>query len=345
MRKQTVNHFDNVNSFYSEYYSLLNQKNVETALQTARDNIIKEVCCIFYLDDNYHTILDEAYNHTQKKENKEYSLEIFEITLACLKTFDKKDFSNDEADDERVAKKEKNFAKYVTSSINRKLKYLKAQTAIENNNAMKIPREKINLIRKIKTENEHLSRMITNPETRAEQIKMKLNISDDYFNILLPMALHTKVSLDSQISSEKEESKTLIDFIAAEFSTAEELLENKENFTEFLTLIQNEWEKKHDTEHVLSDALTVDILGKMFGTDSGELDSKIDTIDNNEYYLILKKYSCFNIDIITEYFTNPSYKLPNQTAIGQIHNGLTKAAISKKLSRFYDKIRAYYNNL
>ncbi|UTC64536.1 hypothetical protein E4O00_12335 [Treponema sp. OMZ 788] len=341
MNKQAVNHFEKINNFYGEYYLLLNQNNVEIALQTLRDKIIKEVCCIFYLDDNYHAVLDETNGHTKKKENKEYSFEIFEITLACLKTFSKNSVVNNESGIEKTAGGENNFARYVTSSINRKLKYLKAQRDVEDDNAMMIPREKIELIRKIKKEYEHFSKIIKNQQILMQQIKIKLNISDENFKILLPMALHKKVSLDNQIFSEKGDCKTAADTIASAIPTAEELIEKQEDFIELLNVIQDEWEKSYNKDCVLSDAITVDILFRMFRNVSMEASSRLRIIDK-EYYAILKQYSCFNINILAEYFSDPSYKLPTQSQIGQIHGDLTKAAISKKLSRLYEKVRFNY---
>lgn len=324
-----VNQFQQINILYNEYYSLLSQANMENKLQILKDKIIIEVCRIFYLpDDEKSLYITEKRNHINKKANEEYSYEIVTKIIECLKTFSRKEFDSDIA----TMHKEKNFSNYVYTSVKKRLGYLKAHKKVKDNNQMEIPREKIDLIRKIQKQEQNLLGLIKNHEKRANKIKQLLNISDSDFEILYPMAQSTYISLDTPIGNEQE--ITLIDLQPARFPSNQDLIENKEALKWILDKIQEHWER---SDSLLSELLTIDILSTMFGN------SKTETAISNahdvyENYSIFQNYSFIKQDILYRFFHDLNYALPTQTETGSKYN-VGKSGISKKLSRFYEKLK------
>lgn len=342
MELKEDSHYEKINSLYSEYASLLGQENVETRLQTLKNDIVIEVCKVFYLNDKGLTYLENSESnaelkHQKKIENQKYSYEIYMKALECIKTFSKtkslEPLSNDE-------EKIDNFSGYVISSVNRRLNFLKAQDTIKDKNSgVKISREKILLVRRLKNEDMQLKRLgITNREKREAKLMKLFKLTEEEFKDLMSLALGEATSLDATVSDD-EDSKTLGDFQESGLPSAEQLVENKEVLENTLNIIQNEWEQMDDTDRVLADALTADILGIMFGSGSVEEGTKHDTI-TYENLDIIEKYTFFNQDIVHKFFTDPTYKLPTQSEIGMMHGGMTKGGISKKLSRFYEKLKA-----
>ena len=330
MDKNEESHYEKINKFYSEYYDLLDKKNVEVALQKKRDEIIIEVCKVFYLNDKGFSYFDDEIGHEKKIENKKYSCEIVMTALNCIKVFSNKE-----------EKHEEDFAGYTISSVNRKLNYLKAQDSVsEKNSGIKISRDKTLLVRRIKDENNHLIRLgIKNKEKREQVLQKKFNLTREELSDIMPLVLGESISLDATIS-DSEDGKTLGDFQESNFISAEELFENRETLCKTLQLIQEEWEKysKKEQDYLLSDALTVDILTNMFGSSFSE-NEKARKSYTNEIFDTLRSFSFFNQDILLRYFSDSSYRLPTQTEIGQLHGGMTKSGVSKKVSRFYEKIR------
>ena len=339
MRSSANNHFDCICRLYSEYQELLDKENVEIQRQTLKEKIIIQVCQIFYLDEQCNSILDEDEGHNVKKENKKYSDEIFLVTLECFKNFEKQ-FHCDKALGNQASKTGEDFARYVLSAVNKKLCYLKAQEGINEANQMKIPREKLNLIRKIKKEDEHLSTLIKNKGRRAEQIKKLLRLDDSEFELLYNCAINKTQSLDSCYSGENDEIY-LMDFVKDESldieGTIVEGIEARKALTSILSQMQQLWEKKRDKS--LSDILTVYILQTMFDKTSSTVASTSKKSITYANIDILQKFSFLNREMVNSFFNDTTYSLPNQVEIGAMHGGFTKSAVSKKLSRFLESLQ------
>lgn len=328
MENTENNHFNKINNFYAKYISLLGKDNVEVALKTLEEKIATEICKVFYLDSKGFAYLDDEERHEKKIQNKEYSYEIFMKSIECLKYYSRK--KNDETG---------NFASFTISSINKMLNSLKAQNTLEEKNSgVKIPREKNLLVRKIKNMDVQLLRDgIKNSRQREVVLQKKFDLTEKELNELMPLVRGEKISLNSVMSDDGERA-TLGDFQESNFTLPSDLLESKESITEIFTLIQKEWEKSNDTDRLLSDILTADILGNMFDSrshDTGDYNANPDS----ESLDFLSSFSFFNQDMLTKFFTDFTYKLPTQTEIGQIHGGMTKSGISKKVSRFYEKVK------
>ena len=339
MPNSANNHFDCICRLYSEYQALLDKENEEIQRQTLKEKIIIQVCQIFYLDEQCNSILDEDEGHNVKKENKKYSDKIFEVTIECFKNFEKQ-FYCDKALGNLASKTGVDFARYVLSAVNKKLRYLKAHEGINEANQMKIPREKLDLIRKIKKEDEHLSSLIKNKARRAEQIKKLLGLDDNEFELLYNRAMNKTLSLDNCCGGEDDEAP-FVDSVQDESFDVEEAFVDgmvaRDALISILSKIQQHWEKKRDKS--LSDILTVYILQTMFDETSSTVAS---TSNNSVVYAnidILQKFSFLNREMVHKFFYDTTYSLPNQMEIGAMHGGLTKSAVSKKLSRFLEVLQ------
>ena len=341
MDKNEDSHFQKINGLYKEYCDLLSKDNVENALQKKKDEIVVEICKVFYLNDkgltwNENENEEIRKKHEKKIENQKYSCEIFMKALECLKTFSKKKMNLSE---KKKTDNTDDFSSYVISSVNARLKYLKAQDEVENKNSgVKISRETKLLVRRIKNEDMQLSRLgIKSKEKREAKLKRDFNLSDDEFNQLLPLINGEAVSLDTEIS-DGDESTTLGDFQKSIFPSTDELFENREQLSLVLDKIQAEWEKSNDSDGIMSDILTVFVLGTMFGSGAVDAETKRNNVkyDNQD---ILESYGFMNRKVLHDFFSDSSYKLDTWEEIGKKHGGMTKGGVSKKLSKFCEKLK------
>lgn len=317
MEYKESSHFEKINVLYFEYVSLRDKDNIENKLQTIKEKIVIETWKMFY------GYWDQGINY------QEYAEEMIKGINESLEYYRSQTSGTLDV----------GFAKYLRASIKRKVRFSATREAVEEKNTMNIPREKTVIIRRIKKENENLLRLgIKNQEKRFAQIRCNLRLSDKDFKELCILALNEKVSLDKPVSN-KEDSITLGDFIKAEVRSPEDILENRETLIFILEKIQVTWHKVNDKERILSDALTADILGIMFGYGHSEF-SCVNSSEKYENIDVLLHYSFLNQDIIKKFFSDPTYKLPTQEEIGLMHGGMTKGGISKKLSRFYEKLKS-----
>ena len=317
MDNKENSHFDEINALYFEYASLKDKENVENKLQVLKSSIIVETCKMFHLD--------RAGYHYKDINYQEYAEEIFVAVKDSLEYYKIK----------TVDKIDEGFAKYLVTSVKKKVKFAAAQGAVEEKNTMDIPRDKILLLRRIKKENDQLFRLgIKNQEKRFYQIQLRLGLSEKDRKELIPLALEETVSLDKTIS--KDESGTSLgDFIGTKAFSPQEMVEKRDVLVSVMDAIQNNWEEfDSETRPLLSDALTADILGIMF--DSGTQDFVSEKISSEYENLdVFESYGFINQEMLRKYFQDPAYKLPTQTEIGLAHGGMSKSGVSKKLKRFY----------
>lgn len=324
--KKTVYH-DRVNILFSEYYNSREESNMETKKQTLLMKIYEAMFC--YLD-----CCGKPFNYSGNAKYTDYSLELLEVTKSSLKSFCEKKF---EIDPETKSLKNANFAAYLKNFMDLRFNSLEAKNSLEDKTGISIPREKNLLIRKLKKEYEHLSRTIKNNVLLNEQIKIRFNLSDEDLKTYLPLIEGEKVSIDKPIGDDGEGS-TFGDLLQSKtFQTPEEAYENSEALKLFLDKIQNAWILSKDTDGVLSDALTADVLGRLFGKIT-------EGITENSIYPMFQEYSCFNSVMLKNFFEDPAFKLPTQEEIGQQHPNkegkpMSKSGVSVKLTRFYEKLK------
>lgn len=321
MDNKENSHFDEINTLYFEYASLKNKENVENKLQVLKTSIIVETCKMFHLD--------RAGYHYKEINYQEYAEEIFVAVKDSLEYYKIK----------TVDKIDEGFAKYLITSVRKKVKFAAAQGAVEEKNTMDIPRDKILLLRRIKKENDQLFRLgIKNQEKRFYQIQLNLGLSEKDCKELIPLALEESISLDKTISKE-EDGASLGSLIGTKDFSPQDMIEKRDALVSVMEAIQNSWiEFDPETRSLLSDALTADILGTMF--DSGALDSVPEEISSEyENMDVFESFHFINQEMLRKYFQDSTYKLPTQTEIGLAHGGMSKSGVSKKLKRFYADLK------
>lgn len=321
MDNKENSHFDEINTLYFEYASLKNKENVENKLQVLKSSIIVETCKMFHLD--------RAGYHYKDINYQEYAEEIFVAVKDSLEYYKIK----------TVDKIDEGFAKYLITSVRKKVKFAAAQGAVEEKNTMDIPRDKILLLRRIKIENDQLFRLgIKNQEKRFYQIQLNLGLSEMDCKELIPLALEESISLDKTISKE-EDGASLGSLIGTKDFSPQDMIEKRDALVSVMEAIQNSWiEFEPETRSLLSDALTADILGTMF--DSGALDSVSEEISSEyENMDVFESFHFVNQEMLRKYFQDSTYKLPTQTEIGLVHGGMSKSGVSKKLKRFYADLK------
>lgn len=321
MDNKENSHFDEINALYFEYASLKHKENVENKLQTLKTSIIVETCKMFHLD--------RAEYHYKDINYQEYAEEIFVAVKDSLEYYKIK----------TVDKIDEGFAKYLITSVKKKVKFAAAQDAVKEKNTMDFPRDKILLLRRIKKENDQLFRLgIKNQEKRFYQIQLNLGLSEKYFKELIPLALEESISLDKTISKE-EDGASLGSLIGTKDFSPQDMIEKRDALVSVMEAIQNSWiEFDPETRSLLSDALTADILGTMF--DSGALDSVSEEISSEyENMDVFESFHFVNQEMLRKYFQDSTYKLPTQTEIGLAHGGMSKSGVSKKLKRFYERLQ------
>ena len=321
MDNKENSHFDEINTLYFEYASLKNKENVENKLQVLKSSIIVETCKMFHLD--------RAGYHYKEINYQEYAEEIFVAVKDSLEYYKIK----------TVDKNDEGFAKYLITSVRKKVKFAAAQGAVEEKNTMDIPRDKILLLRRIKKENDQLFRLgIKNQEKRFYQIQLNLGLSEKDCKELIPLALEESISLDKTISKE-EDGASLGSLIGTKDFSPQDMIEKRDALVSVMEAIQNSWiEFDPETRSLLSDALTADILGTMF--DSGALDSVSEEISSEyENMDVFESFHFINQEMLRKYFQDSTYKLPTQTEIGLAHGGMSKSGVSKKLKRFYADLK------
>ena len=320
MENKENSHFDEINALYFEYASLKHKENVENKLQALKTSIIVETCKMFHLD--------RAEYHYKDINYQEYAEEIFVAVKDSLEYYKIKTAHT--IDD--------GFAKYLITSVKKKVKFAAAQGAVEEKNTMDIPRDKILLLHRIKKENDQLFRLgIKNHEKRFYQIQRNLGLSEKDCKELIPLALEEAISLDKTISKE-EDGVCLGNLIGTKDFSPQDMIEKRDVLVSLLDAIQNNWKEfDSETRSLLSDALTADILGTMF--DTGSLDSvSVEISSEYENIDVFENFRFINQEMIRKYFQDPTYKLPTQTEIGLAHGGMSKSGVSKKIKRFYAEL-------
>lgn len=104
------------------------------------------------------------------------------------------------------------------------------------------------------------------------------------------------------------------------------LYEQNEENTEILSKINKEWKlQKDDSKALMSELLTLIVIEA--------LNRKFISIE----YISLEPYEFINRKMLKIFYINHDESIPSQQEIGEKY-GLTKSGVSKKISRFFEKI-------
>lgn len=139
--------------------------------------------------------------------------------------------------------------------------------------------------------------------------------------------LYPKKASGMEINNSEDSSYDITDIFGGSntYSPAQ-IYEQSETNNEILSKINDEWNKqKEDSKQLMSELLTLFVIEA--------LSKKFICLE----YTSLKPYSFINRKMLKIYYFNHDEEIPSQQAIGEKY-GLTKSGVSKKVSRFFEKI-------
>lgn len=139
--------------------------------------------------------------------------------------------------------------------------------------------------------------------------------------------LYPKKASGMEINNSEDSSYDITDIFGGSntYSPAQ-IYEQSETNNEILSKINDEWNKqKEDSKQLMSELLTLFVIEA--------LSKKFICLE----YTSLEPYSFINRKMLKIYYFNHDEEIPSQQAIGEKY-GLTKSGVSKKVSRFFEKI-------
>lgn len=213
--------------------------------------------------------------------------------------------------------KDSYFSKYVFTAISKKVSSELQHNDLNKKTGFEVSlssNKKINKIKKLlKQFNNNINKTALAMNTTPETIKNLINFESSH-----------KVSLDAKNGINRKKETTHLE---------DEIISNENNKTDFDT-INTKWiEENEKNKPVLSDYLTVTIL---------DMIEKKQLIfcseDPDEVAHKLCKYDFINKTTVKKYFEDKTFILPSFKEIGEMYN-LSKSGISKKWSRFVEKIK------
>lgn len=139
--------------------------------------------------------------------------------------------------------------------------------------------------------------------------------------------LYPKKASRMEKSSSEDSSYNITDiFGGSNIYSPVQIYEQIETNSGILSKINDEWNKlKEDSKQLMSELLTLFVIEA--------LRKKFISLE----YTSLEPYSFINRKMLKIYYFNHDEEIPSQQAIGEKY-GLTKSGVSKKISRFFEKI-------
>lgn len=139
--------------------------------------------------------------------------------------------------------------------------------------------------------------------------------------------LYSKKASGMEINNSEDSSYDITDvFGGSNTYSPAQIYEQSETNNEILSKINDEWNKqKEDAKQLMSELLTIFVIEA--------LSKKFISLE----YTSLEPYSFINRKMLKIYYFNHDEEIPSQQAIGEKY-GLTKSGVSKKISRFFEKI-------
>lgn len=246
------------------------------------------------------------------------SVELLETVDSCLHSFVSS----------RAKENGTPFSRYVCASVAKTLKKESEKLAFEQRykgTLSDCDRLKIKKVKKL----EQLYSAVGGENEREAIIAQAMNISAAQVRQLKELD-KTSVLSDAQQSDEGEE-YSLFDTLSDSHlqNPSEQRLLDKEESEAVLYKIQSEWEKKADA--LLRMLLTVWVL-----KDKGCASLLCELHSGGENPC--QKYSFLSGDMLVAFFRDASYPLPTDSELA-IRFGVTKSAASKKLNRFFEKLK------
>ena len=335
--------FDSINSLYQEYTSTFCDEKNAIARAGLREKLIIQVSRIFYLDE-IENQKDEKFVNISQKRNSDYSFEIIQKIDECLKTFPKSEASAAGG----------KISKYLYNSIDRMLATLKENdTYKEQNGNVRISDNDLRKAKKIKKLDAYYEKLgFKNQNIRNIKIADSMGITSSQLEFYQKILSGNVQSLDEAVCDKDGEETNKLDYLASgKMPEPDTVLLQKSAWEAYLSLVQEVWVEK-DCDPLLSTLVTISLLDSSFpqrwevhaSDDSSDASGvkqarKSNSIEDVVFdpRPIFEKFSFFDKSILTPFFSDENYILPQFQKIMEAE-GKAKSTASKKVSRFYDSV-------
>lgn len=298
--------FSEIDNLFLKYKDASKQDNTEKYLEKLKNDIVTA------LWNNLRT----------KKKIAEALMEnadvMVKITAYCIKKYSEYDDYN-------------GFSAYTTKAIKNKLTTSSIDSDFqdstggmhvsdnykENQSKLKRLYKSFVALRKNNTSENELNNSFV--EYASKYLEIDKSIVVDF--------LYPKKASGMEINNSEDSSYDITDIFGGSntYSPAQ-IYEQSETNNEILSKINDEWNKqKEDSKQLMSELLTLFVIEA--------LSKKFICLE----YTSLEPYSFINRKMLKIYYFNHDEEIPSQQAIGEKY-GLTKSGVSKKVSRFFEKI-------
>lgn len=345
-KTETEKLFDDINSLYDEYASLLGQMNVESKIQTVREKILVSLYKVYV---KIPKTAKEDENTIEDVNDNSYADEIVKISAGCLESFGKSPANG------------ATFSQYACYSIKRRLNFLKHKDSTEQKNGgMKISEDAFKKAKKVKEFDELYKKLGSKDEKkRNRKIAEVLETTEE--KVVELKALLKRETVSQFQTDENGETVDIIDkFTASSFVNPETLEAFREKYDSLFNAIKFVFKEKisEDKAAVFKKAFTVDLCRKHFpqrladkydGND-GQFNEErkiIDCYEDDEISGINKEKlfreaPFFDSAILDRLFSDEKYKLPEMQVLAAEVGYSDKSGLTQKLKRFYEKIAEKY---
>ena len=302
-----VKSFEEIDKTYAKYLTAVSGNNNESQIDTLTSQIIEEIWC------NLHS------NHKFKKLLDDFPDEMIDVCKYWIKKYST---NNDYH----------GFSACTFRYIEMRLNTCAAEKAFDDSTAgMHVTDEYKRTQNKLKQLYKSFALFRKSVLSEEELNNKFVDYALEHMNIdrsIVIDFLNPKKATRIEKNNSEDDSYDITDiFGGSNTYSPEKIFEQNESNNEILSKINDEWNKqKEDSKLLMSELLTLSI---------------IEAIEKNYLNIestSLEPYSFINRKMMKVYFFNHDEEIPTKQQIGEKYK-LTKSGVSKKLSRFFEKIK------
>lgn len=304
--------FSEIDELFLEYKKACVTPNNEQFVTTQKSKIIEELWRNLKTKNIYIKI-------------EEFPDEMVKVTNYCMKVFKEKETHL-------------GFSSYTLAAIHNRLATCMQNMSFDENTKGMHVSDKYRIIQnKLRRLYKSFVSLRKSNDSEKELNDKFVEYASNYLEIdkqIVIDFLNPKQSTQLEYSEDEEEAFDISDLLGGTdiYSPISEI-ENREKNDIVFSQINKEWaNQKEDSKPVMSELLTLVILDAI---DKGFIQTG--NISKANLCNQLKQYGFISKELITRYFSDNNIDLPTQQQIGDKY-GLSKSGVSKKLSRFFEKI-------
>lgn len=337
--------FLQINELYSKYHELtlkrseveFNQK-YDSAYKAIREKIIIAICKIyfkFWEKDNPTYTLSDINTRNLYEDN--YSDIIVEEITKSLDSYENS-----------ISKKNGyNFSSYTCLNIKNAVGKARSKSYISvNHGGITVSDYEASMVRKVLKADKELQKLgFTNDDHRNRKLTKLLNIGIE------TVQKYKYLSKYQTRSIQKNNKDSTFSILDLETNLCEEIYQNPESafflkeiklqIPVLLNVMETIYTKKRDKK--ISELLAIMVLDNFSVLKKNHIQNGFKMDDfYPSLYKLFSKYTCFDSNIVRNFFLNPNYILPTQKDIADKY-GIEKSAATKILIRFRNKLKENEN--